>query len=399
MSSNEPDTVPRGAIACLSLAACASAMSLRVNDAMLPMLAAQFDVPLGAAAQVIGIFATAYGLAQWLFGPLGDRFGKYRVVAWASGACALTSLACALAPAFDALRIARGFAGATAAAVIPLSMAFIGDVIPYERRQPVLARFLTGQIIGLSAGVLLGGFAADHLSWRAPYVVLAAGFAAVCVALFRFQRRLPVDPIPADSTKTSPVRRIVVEFGEVLAVPWARIVLAIVFLEGMTLFGAFAFIASHLHEGFALSLSASGATVMLYGLGGLVFAFTAGRLVSRLGERGLARWGGIVLFTALLAIAWGPHWSWALIGCFAAGLGFYMLHNTLQVNATQMAPQRRGAAVSAFASSFFIGQSVGVYAAGRLVQVIGTSNVLVAGATGVLVVSFLFVAMHTRHRR
>ena len=43
--------------------------------------------------------------------------------------------------------------GATAAAVIPLSMAWIGDNVPYERRQPVLARFLIGQITGFSLGV------------------------------------------------------------------------------------------------------------------------------------------------------------------------------------------------------------------------------------------------------
>ena len=42
-----------------------------------------------------------------------------------------------------------------------------------------------------------------------------------------------------------------------------------------------------------------------------------------------------------------------------AGLGFYMLHNTLQMNATQMAPEARGVAVSLFASFLFIGQTVG----------------------------------------
>ena len=51
--------------------------------------------------------------------------------------------------------------------MIPLSMAWIGDVGPYEHRQPTLARFLIGQILGLSTGVWLGGFAADHFSWPA----------------------------------------------------------------------------------------------------------------------------------------------------------------------------------------------------------------------------------------
>ena len=47
--------------------------------------------------------------------------------------------------------------GATAAGIVPLSMAWIGDNIPYERRQATLARYLTGTILGMGAGQLIGG--------------------------------------------------------------------------------------------------------------------------------------------------------------------------------------------------------------------------------------------------
>jgi predicted MFS family arabinose efflux permease len=67
-----------------------------------------------------------------------------------------------------------------------------------------------------------------------------------------------------------------------------------------------------------------------------------------------------------------------------------MLHNTLQTNATQMAPERRGAAVSSFACSFFIGQSVGVAVAGAMVERAGTAAVIVVGAIGVLAVALNF---------
>ena len=187
--ADDAPRLPRGAIACLALAAFASGMSMRVNDALLPRLAGEFGVSLGSAAQVIGLFSIAYGLAQLGFGPVGDRFGKYRVVAWAAAACALASLASALAPDFLALRLTRVLSGATAAAIIPLSMAWIGDVVPYAERQPVLARFLIGQIVGLSTGVWLGGFAADHLSWQAPYLLIALLFSGASLALFALQRR------------------------------------------------------------------------------------------------------------------------------------------------------------------------------------------------------------------
>jgi len=385
--------IPRGTVACLALAAFGSGLSLRVNDALLPKLAQEFAISLGEVSQVISVFATAYGLAQLLFGPLGDRFGKYRVVAWAAMACAATAMLCALAPGFGALRLARAMAGATAAAVIPLSMAWIGDVVAYDQRQPVLARFLIGQIVGLTAGVWLGGFAADHLTWRAPYFLLAGIFATVGLALFAFNRQLPAHARLMKPGGGSPLRRIVSEFAVVLSHRWARVILALVFLEGMVFYGPFAFIASHVHHAFGLSLSSSGAAVMPFGLGGFVFALASRRLVPRLREVGLVKWGGALMSCAFIAIGFGSNWRWALAGCFAAGLGFYMLHNTLQVNATQMVPDRRGAAVSAFASCFFIGQSAGVSLGGLLVGAIGTSTFLAFGAVGVLAVAFLFACL------
>ncbi|MDB5850872.1 MAG: transporter, partial [Rhodoferax sp.] len=75
---------------------------------------------------------------------------------------------------------------------------------------------------------------------------------------------------------------------------------------------------------------------------------------------------------------------------------FYMLHNTLQINATQMAPERRGAAVSAFASCFFLGQATGVGVAGILVGHWGTGAVISLGATGVVLIALGFSRMKFR---
>jgi predicted MFS family arabinose efflux permease len=384
--------IPAIAVPLLSLAAFGSGISLRVTDPMLPQLAQEFGVSVGDASHVITVFSVAYGLSQLLFGPLGDRYGKYFVIACASIACAVTAVLCALAPGFTPLLIARLLAGATCAAIIPLSMAWIGDVVPYHERQPVLARFLIGQILGLAAGVLMGGLAADTHNWRLPFFAVALIFVAIGAALLMLNRRLPEHARRVHRAEGAALPRMVGEFRQVLALPWARRVLLTVFLEGAFLYGAFAFIATHVHRTFGLSLTAAGAMVMLFGLGGFVFAVASAALVRRLGEIGLSRWGGIFLAASLLGIGLAPVWWWTIFGCFGAGLGFYMLHNTLQINATQMAPERRGAAVSAFASCFFLGQSVGVGIAGMLVERLGTSNVMIIGAAGVLAVALRFGA-------
>jgi predicted MFS family arabinose efflux permease len=393
----EQAPVPFTAFLALSLAAFGSASSLRVCDALLPSLASEFRLPLGDASHVVTAFAVAYGLSQLFFGPVGDRFGKYIVVAWACVACAFSAMLCGLASTFSWLLFARVLAGATAAAIIPLSTAWIGDVVPYRERQPVLARFLTGQILGVSAGVLAGGLAADHLNWRVPFFGIAAIFVAVALLLFRLDRRLPAFARTTHKAEGAPLRRTIAEFRQVIARRWARVVLLTVFLEGALLFGAFAFIASHLHRVHGVSLSIAGLLVMLFGFGGLLYAVSAGTLVQRLGEVGLIRWGGALLVLSLSLTGLGPTWWWAIPGCFLAGLGFYMLHNTLQINATQMAPERRGAAVAAFASCFYFGQSVGVSVAGLLVERVGTRAIITVGALGLLATAMNFGRLRGRY--
>lgn len=382
--ADTPAAVPVLAIAGLALAAGASGMALRLADALLPRLADEFAVTLGRASMVITAFAVAYGLAQLVFGPLGDRYGKYRVIAWACAASAVTSLACALAPGYGALLAARLLAGATAAAVIPLSMAWIGDVVPYAQRQPVLARFLVGQISGFALGVWLGGYTAEHLPWRAPFFALALIFLVVAGTLQWLRRSLPPAALrPPGSGASGPAAAVAAmlrEFSAVLAQRWPRLVLAVVFIEGALVFGPFAFIAAHLHQRLALPLSTVGALVMGFALGGLGFALNAHWLVARLGEPRLVRSGSLLMATALLAIALAPGPSWALLACVLMGLGFYMMHNTLQTQATQMAPERRGAAVAAFAACLFLGQSAGVGVAGLVVGRIGTGWVIATGA-------------------
>lgn len=382
--------VLRRAIVALSAAAFGSGMSMRVADPMLLRLSSDFDIPVGLAAWVITIFGMAYGGSQLLFGPLGDRYGKYRVIAWACVACAVSALLCGVTTEFTGLLFARGLAGATAAAVIPLSMAWIGDVIHYEDRQSVLARFLVGQILGLSTGVLVGGWCADYFDWRTPFFLLAVWFFCVGCYLIHLNRSLPASARLLHQSKGPAFARLIHEFRAVLTIPWARTVLFTVFIEGGMVFLALAFLPTHLHTVYALSLSSAGTLVMLFGLGGLTFAVCSRRLVRQLGEGGLTRYGSWLMFVSLLAIAYSPQWWITLPACLGFGLGFYMMHNTLQINATQMAPERRGAAVAAFASCFFLGQSAGVASGGGLLAFTGTDHLIAAAGLGVLLIGTRF---------
>jgi YNFM family putative membrane transporter len=388
---------PTRAVIFLAVAAFASAASLRICDALLPVIGQEFSVTTGKAAAVVTGFSLAYGLVQALFGPVGDRFGKFPVIFLATVAAIATSLVCGFAPTLRALTLARILAGAASAGIIPLAMAWIGDFVPYAARQPILARFLTGQILGIVFGQAIGGLIGDALGWRMAFFGLAGLFAVAALALGNELRANPttrVRPTGGPGGFSATVRQL----GTILLDGWVRIVLLTVFLEGFLMFGSFAFVGTHLHNHFGLGFGAVGALLSVYGAGGLSYAFFAQRFVSRLGERGLAVGGGFVMGLALVVIALAPSPSVAAVGIFLAGLGFYMLHNTLQTNATQMAPQARGVAVTFFASCFFLGQALGVALNGELIDRYGGQPGFLLSAAALPGVGLLFAFFLARRR-
>ena len=167
----------------LTLAAFASSASFRVCDPMLPVLAGLFDAPAGRVARIITGFTIAYGAMQLIYGPLGERFDRFRIVTLATALCAVGSLGATLATRLDVLTLCRILTGVAAAGIIP--MAPIADMVPAERRQAVLARFVSGQIIGMIFGQVLGGLCVDFGLWRVAFATLTGLYLVIAFALWK----------------------------------------------------------------------------------------------------------------------------------------------------------------------------------------------------------------------
>jgi predicted MFS family arabinose efflux permease len=365
----------------ISLAAFCSMASMRVCDPMLLALSQDFEISVGEASRVVSAFAVAYGCLQLFYGPLGDRIGKLRVVNAAVLACAVFSLLTALVGDFEWLVAARALMGASAAGIIPLSMAWVGDQVRYERRQETLARLMSATVTGMMAGQWFGGWAAQSLGWRSAFVALSLLFALA--ATLMLVRMAPQRRAAARQTSGSYWQQALSGLG-LLRLPRVRWVLAVTTLEGALAFGTLAFVPSQLERQLGLSAMMAGALMALYGIGGLLYSQMARRWLAWLGERGLAATGGALVGVGLLLLAWAQHVAPAALGCVLAGLGFYMLHNTLQTQATQMAPEARGSAVTLFAGMLFFGQSAGVLLTAQTVDRGGLEWAFSLAALGML---------------
>ena len=377
----------------LGLAGFASMASMRIGDPMLVVLGQEFQVSTGEASGVVSVFAVVYGLMQLFYGPLGERFGKLRVVSLAVTACALFSAITALSVNLPMLLVMRGLMGAAAAGIIPLSMAWVGDQVPYERRQETLAKLMSATVIGMMSGLWFGGFAADTLGWRSAFVLLAAMFALAAVLLWRARQK---SPAPASTQPPSLIASFRLT-GQLLGTPRVRLILTVTAAEGALVFGAMAFMPTHLHQQFGLSVVAAGSVMMLYGVGGLLYSQMARRWLAWLGERGLVRTGAALVAVGLLVLAWGSGVWLGMLACLMTGLGFYMLHNTLQVQATQMAPAARGSAVTLFACSLFFGQSTGVLIMAQSVDLGWLAYAFTAAAVGVVGLGAVVYRLVGRH--
>ena len=133
-----------------------------------------------------------HGSVQLVIGPVGDRFGKYACIIAACAAASVLVLLCGLATSLPMLVVARLACGFAAGWIIPLAFAFLGDVIPYERRQQVLGTFLSGQILGQLFGQAAGGVLGDLFGWRRVFFFLAALFALATIALIIEFLRNPI---------------------------------------------------------------------------------------------------------------------------------------------------------------------------------------------------------------
>ena len=366
------------AIALLAVAGFAAQSMVRSADSLLPQIASDFAVTVGAASIIVSVYSLMHGSMQLVIGPIGDRLGKYLMIAVMCALSALTVAACGLADSLTTLTLARIGAGMTASWLIPLSMAFIGDVIPYEQRQQVLGRYLSGQITGQLFGQAAGGIIGDWLGWRAAFFIHAAVFAIAALALFR---ELKVNPRTRPALRGAEhARGFFADYAIVFANPFARFVVVIAFFEFAFMFGAFAYVGADLHLRFGVSFTLVGLIVCFFGFGGLIYAATVKQLVRWLGQPRLALIGGVILSVAYLTLALAPAWWVAPLAVTLVGLGFYMLHNTLQTNATQMSPEARGTAVGVFSAALYLGQTAGVAAFSFAVDRAGAPSVFAAVA-------------------
>jgi predicted MFS family arabinose efflux permease len=365
----------------IALATFAASLSTRALDPVLPHVAGDFAVSIAAAAGFASVFAFTFAIVQPVLGAAADLFGKARLMTVCLVLLGLANILGALSSSFSLLFASRILAGIGAGGVFPISLGLTSDLVAPNQRQIAIGRTLAGSMTGNLLGASLSGLIGDFLGWRGVLAVLGllAVVASVAVAIGFRGGALKRAPAKVD---LSVLRH---GYRTIFANPNARVCYPAVFIEGCCVLGLFPYVASFLFEQGVTSLSISGLVIAGFAVGGLFYTLSVSRLLPKLGVNGMMTSGAVLMGLQLAIIAFGPRWQLQTVNFILMGWGFYMLHGSLQVFASELSVEARATALSLHSFFFFMGQTVGPIAygfgilnAGKIPAVLTSAVIIVA---------------------
>ena len=328
----------------LQAASATSSFDRFVVGPLLLTIATDFDVTLAGAAAVASLYFLLYGLSQPVWGLCSDRFGRVRTMrVTLCAACVFGVLSC-LAPTLELLVLSRALTGACIAAAVPSALVYVGDVVPFVRRQSVLTDLNAASALGITSAIGLGGVLAATVGWRAAFLLPALLAGALAVILSRL-------PEPPRASGHEGGLRVA------LRSRWGRRVLLLALVEGAALLGLLTYLAPAVESGGA-SPTQAGALVALYGVGLLLTSRIVKRLAGRVRPAGFLAVGSAALVLAYAAVAVSQAPVLVAVAALVVGSGWAAMHSTMQAWATEVVPEARATLVSLFAASLFVGSGV-----------------------------------------
>ena len=366
-----------------------------VVSPILPVISDSLAIQVERAGLLITAYMIPFGLFQIVFGPLADRFGKKQIILFSILFFTVATGLCAFADSLTGLSVYRALTGIFAAAVMPISLALIGDIFPVEERQMAIGTFMGISFLGQGLSMITGGAISHFLNWRAVFAVYAILSLIPMLLLLKNYKSLP-------DTKNSDSRFVAPYFG-LLSHTKSLYTYILVILEGMFIIGSFSYLGAYIAKTYHYNHLTIGAIMTAFGFMSLVGGRMGGKLVPKTGPRLILTAGLIFALTAdILLFFAGQNLGVLITSVALLGLGFIFTHSTLLTRATQFADKARGAAMSLVAFCFMGGGGVGTAIGGKIATAYGFSNLfLIYGLMLVLtlMVSFFLVRDAKKNKR
>jgi predicted MFS family arabinose efflux permease len=368
------NALSRPLVALIAVATGAIVANLYYAQPLLHQVARDFGSGPAATSSVITAAQVGYAAGLLLVVPLGDLHPRRALVVRLFGVAAAALVACALAPSlwfFALASLAVGGASVAGQVMIP----FAADLAPEERRGRVVARIMTGLLLGILLARTVSGLVAQAAGWRAIYWLSAALMVGFALVLWR--------ALPPEGAR--PHRSYANLVGSSLRLLVTEPVLRRRAWHGAVAFGAFSVLWTTI--AFLLSRSPyhySNAVIGLFGLvgaGGIVAANVAGKLADSARATATTVVAGVLLVGSF-ALLWAGRTSLAalVVGIVVLDMGTQGMQITNQAVIYALRPDARSRITSAYMVCYFVGGAAGSLGAGTLYGTHGWAGVCVLGA-------------------
>ena len=343
---------------------------------MIPRLSTAF----GVSAQRIGLLVPAYlipyGVSTLFFGLLSDWIGRRRIMLASLAAFAgLTGLT-ATAVSFDQILLWRFLTGLGASGVVPLALALIGNLFPYEQRGRPLGWLFGAMAGGMAFGSTFGVLLEPAIGWRGVFLAVSAVGVAGLMLLRPYLGSLGERP----PTKTITLRSVLTGYKSLLTFTRAQRTYFYVFLNAVFHSGVFTWLGVYFSRRYGLGEVGVGLALLGYGVPGFVLGPFIGRAADRWGRRWLVPAGiGLAALSAVLLVPALPLVS-AVIAVTILSLGYDMTQPLLAGIVTTLDPKRAGQAMGLNVFMLFTGFGIGSLLFGWTLQLGFTKALMIFGA-------------------
>ena len=356
------DDQPNGLLAMLSAVSFLIFFQAYMVAPIIPTLASDLHAPVDRIALVIPAYLIPYGIGTLIYGALGDRLGTYRVMLFSLAAfSALAFQTASSASVVDLIgwRIVTGF-GASGA--VPLSIAIVGRLYPYEQRGRALGWLFGAMAGGMALGSPLGAMLIPLIGWRELFMLVGTSGLTALLMLRRYRRYLAL----AEQPRGVSLSGVLQGYLDLLADTRARRTYAYVFLNSMFHSGVFAWLGVFIGQQYHVGPVAIGLTLLGYGIPGTVLGPLIGRAADKYGRAALIPVGLAIGSTAVAALLLRMPLLVVPLLAAALSLGYDMTQPLFAGIVTSFGGKRPGQAMGVNVFSLFIGAGVGSLVFGAL---------------------------------
>lgn len=192
-------TSTKWALFSLSLFMLLPSLGTSIANISLPTLTHEFSATFQDVQWVVLSFLLATTTLVVSAGRLGDVVGRRRLLMAGVALFTASSAVCAASPSLWVLVAARAVQGIGAAAMLALTVAFVGQTVPKERTGSAMGMLGTMSAVGTALGPSLGGLLIAGFGWQSIFLInIPLGILAFWLA----QRHLPADATRGKASQT-----------------------------------------------------------------------------------------------------------------------------------------------------------------------------------------------------